>query len=1387
MVRKKSQAAANPSGTRARDRRDAEPVTEDGPPRQAVSPFPVVGIGASAGGLEPVKRLLRALPADTGMAFVLIQHLDPTHSSMLTEILSRATSMPVSEVTDRMAVEPNRVYVIPPGTDMEIQQGILRLSPRSETRGQHRAIDHFLRSLAEDKGDKTIGVILSGSSSDGTLGLEAIKAEGGITFAQDNTAQHESMPHSAIAAGCVDFVLPADEIAREIARISRHPYVAPGAEADAEGAAREPNLDRVLEQLRFATGVDFSNYKRNTLYRRVTRRAVLHKMEGLGDYVRFLQSNPTEVEALYQDILISVTSFFRNPEAFEVLKSKVFPRLTQERSRHEPVRIWVLGCSTGEEAYSTAIALAEFAEASGRQIPLQVFATDLNGAAIEKARAGIYSKTVTQDVTPERLRRFFVERDGSYRITKPIRDACVFARHNVLSEPPFSRIDLISCRNLLIYLEPSLQQRVLAILHYALQPKGFLWLGSSETIGAYRDFFEVEDTRHKIYVKKPGAKRAAVDLLPTPRGAELRVAGQPRREVGGPGTDVQREADRLLLARYTPASVLINADLEIVQFRGDTGRYLAPSPGKASLDLLKMLREGLLVGVRGAVHRAKRSEAPAREEGLRVKSNGGSLSVNVEVIPVKRNGGAEQFFLVLFEGAAPGPGPRAKRARRESAKAWAASRRERKSAEGEVARLAQELAATREFLQSVIEQQEATNEELQSSNEEVQSANEELQSSNEELETSKEEIQSSNEELTTVNEELHNRNLELSQSNNDFVNLLASVQLPIVMLGSDLRIRRFTPMAEKLFNLIPTDVGRTVTNINFNVDIPDLEKMLAEVLETASVKERELRDKQGRWYLLRIRPYRTLENRIDGAVLLLIDVDSVKRSEERLRRQAELLDQADEAIFMWEIDGGIVYWNRGAEDAYGYTREQALGRNANELLATFPPASIFKDALLKRGHWTGEISHTGRDGQKVVVDSRMVLEPGSDPRRLVLETNHVITNRKQMEQALRDRAEELTAADRNKNEFLAMLAHELRNPLAPLSNSLQILKEPAATPDMVKRAQGIMGRQIQNMVRIIDDLLDVSELTRGRVQLRLRPVKVAALVAHAVELNEHQIEGRGQELSISLPPDDVFVEGDAVRLEQALGNLVNNASKFTRQGGHIWLTAERGPGKGGGPDEVSIRVRDDGTGMSAELVPRVFDLFMQADRSLARSQGGLGIGLTVVRRLIEAHGGSVEASSPGLGQGSEFVLRLPIMSDGAVRASREAPPMEAAQAKADARRVLVADDNVDAAKTLAMVLNLAGHEVQVSHDGPTTLNRAAAFAPQVIFLDIGMPGMDGYETAHRLRQLPGLGKVLLVAVTGYGQEAARRRAKEAGFDHYLTKPVQEQTVLQLVGQHRPSG
>ena len=1380
MATRKPNGRTPPRSPRESGGGASEPFEEGTKRESSAVPFPIVGIGASAGGLEAFTESLRALPADTGMAFVVIQHLDPTHVSMLTDILSRATTMPVTEVTDQMVVRPNHVYVIPPGVTMGLARGTLQLTPRTDTKGQHRPIDHFLRALAEDQGHRAIGVILSGSATDGTLGLEAIKAEGGITFAQDDSAQHPSMPSSAVAAGCVDFVLSPAAIAREITRISQHPYLMRSPEEVLNSPGGDSSLNRVLDQLRVTTGVDFSNYKRNTLLRRITRRAVLHKRDGLREYARFLQGDPAETDALYRDVLISVTSFFRNAEAFEVLKSKVFPRLVKDRSRHDPVRVWSIGCSTGEEAYSIAIAWAEFSEVARLQVPLQVFATDLNGASIEKARAGIFPRTIVQDLSPERLRRFFFETDGHYRISKSIRDTTVFARHNVLTEPPFSRIDLISCRNLLIYLELALQQKAMGMMHYALKSNGVLWLGSSETVGSYRDLFDVEDGKYRMYVKKPGPPR----LTPRPFAGDLlasrRTETQPR-EVATVGPDVHREADRILLAKYTPPSVLVNSEMEILQFRGDTGLYLTPAPGKASLNLLKMLRDGLLVGVRAALHKAKREEAPVREDGLRIKVNGGYRHIAVHVIPIRATtAGTSLHFVVLFDALPRTGETKPARGDRQARVAGAAERKARENTEQETARLAQELAATREYLQSVIEQQEAANEELQSSNEEVQSANEELQSINEELETSKEEVQSSNEELATVNEELQNRNVELGQSNNDFINLLASVQLPIVMLGSDLRIRRFTPMAEKLFNLIATDVGRPISDIKLGVEAPDLEPTLLEVMDAITVKEIEVRDKQGRWHILRMRPYRTQDNRIDGAVLVLIDVDAIKHQQEALRRQNALLDQVSEAIFMWQLDSGIVYWNRGAQEVYGFTPEQALGRKPYELLATVPSSDTFLEELQRLGQWTGELTHTRRDGAEVAVESRMIMERGNGSA-LVFEVNHPVTERKEMEQSLRAQAGALLAADRAKDEFLAVLAHELRNPLAPLTSALEIVRNPAAPPPVVERGWRIMAHQVQNMSRLVDDLLDVSRMSQGRIQLRKELVDVTAVVERAIEANRQVVDSRGQELALTTPATPVLAEVDPLRLEQIVSNLLSNASKFTSRDGHIWITVDDGSDDAG---HIAIRVRDDGIGISPTALPRLFDLFMQEDSSIDRRTGGLGIGLTLVRHLVDLHGGRVDAQSAGPGRGSEFVVRIPT-GDGRPHASFSMAQAGQPEGSSIARRILVTDDNTDAADALAIMLKLVGHDVRIAHGGREALEIAAEFRPDVIFLDIGMPEMDGFETARQLRRVAALDAAVLVALTGYGQEADRRRALEVGFDDFLVKPPNPAAVQTFALKRRP--
>ncbi|HST02958.1 MAG TPA: CheR family methyltransferase, partial [Usitatibacter sp.] len=874
------------------------------------------------------------------------------------------------------------------------------------------------------------------------------------------------------------------------------PYVRPD-EADRTIAAHESVVQDIIGILREAKGLDFAGYKRNTLNRRIARRMVLHKLDNLREYERLVRSDPREADALFQDVLINVTSFFRNPDAYEALKTKVFPAITEERNRHDPVRIWALGCSTGEEAYSLAIAFTEYLEQSGRRLNAQVFATDANAAGIEKARSGIYAKGISQDVSPERLRRFFLEVDGSYRIAKPIRDMCVFARQNVLSDPPFSRLDLVACRNLLIYLDGSQQQRLMPMLHYALRSGGFLWLGGSETVGTHRELFEMLDVKHKVYSKKEGRKALAASGLPrwTPGAAPL-LPSVPRPSSA---SEAQRSADRLLLARYVPACIVLDADFEILQFRGDTTPYIAPPPGRATLNALKILREGLVAGVRDALARARKEQRVVRVSGLRVRIGGKTRPVDLEVTPVFTQD--SPTFLVVFEEPAKAVMARARHIQQEAQASADRSTRSKstRAAKDEIDRLKDELATTHDYLQSVIEQQEAANEELQSANEEVQSANEELQSINEELETSKEEIQSSNEELSTVNEELQERNLEFAQANNDLNNLLASVQLPIVMLGPDLRIRRFTPAAERLFNLIPGDVGRPVSDVKLNVAAEALESVVAEVLETMATRELEVRDRAGRWHLMRVRPYRTQENVIDGAVIVLVDIDEVKRGEQALRegeaRFAVLANSVPVLVWMSDLSGGCQFVNRAFEDFVGASQSGLRGSSISQFVhpddragfdAAFASAAAARKVFEHRARWR-RADATYRM-MKSVANPRV---HGDETAMGYVGGTFDITDLQQAEASLIE-------LDHAKNEFLAMLAHELRNPLAGVRNASRLL-EPEAPAQTIARAKEIIDRQSGNMVRMVEELLDISRITQGIIQIRDRPVELGATVRAAID------------------------------------------------------------------------------------------------------------------------------------------------------------------------------------------------------------------------------------------------------------------------------------------------
>ncbi len=965
--------------------------------------FPIVGIGASAGGLEAFTKLLTHLPSDTGMAFVLVQHLDPKRESLLKDILSRSTGMPIREVRRGMPVQANNVYVIPANADIGLVDGSFRVTKRSTARGREMPIDHFMRSLAEQYKSRAIGVVLSGSLSDGALGLRAIKAEGGVTFAQDEaSAKFKDMPRSAIAAGSVDFVHPPEKIALELVHIARHPYIRPIPALAPEPRVEGTDHQRVLHILRTTTGVDFSNYRQTTVKRRIARRMALRRVDSLRKYYELLRREIGEVHALHEDILITVTAFFRDPEVFQSLQRTVFPSFFKDRDATASIRIWVPGCSTGEEVYSIAIALFESAPRTDPQPAIQIFATDVSDSALDKARTGIYLENAMVDVSPERRRRFFVKTDGGWQISKSIRDVCVFARQNVTSDPPFSNLDLVSCRNLLIYLEPLLQKRVVPIFHYALRSMGSLVLGNAETITGFAELFVPIDRNRRIFAKRPGSTRQILEF--GRRHADERASAPAAAELPAP-VDLQREADRMILGRYGPPGVLINDAFEIVQFRGKTSPYLEAAPGVASLNILKMAREGLLVELRSSILKARRAGRPVRKERIHVREDGHFRDVNLEVVPMKPDGAGGYHFLILFEDV----DEKRKGDRRPTPENT--PKRGGRAAHENIVKLEQELTATKDYLQSIIEEQEASNEELKSANEEILSSNEELQSTNEELETAKEELQSTNEEVTTVNEELQNRNVELSQLNNDLQNTLTGTNVAIVMLGPEGRLRRYTPQAESLLNLIPSDIGRPIRDIKPNVMVGDLSEIARDVIHTTGSHEREVQDANGHWYVLRARPYLTMEGRVEGAVLAFFDIDLLKRSLEQVNRAREyaeaLVETVREALVVLDESLHVRTANQAFYRTFETSPDQIEGRAFLTLwgLETLQPGLR---ALLER---------TARDDSPiqdydlaVVVDpvgektlrlnARRVRLPG-EPRPLVLVAIEDFTQRTRAEAALR--------------------------------------------------------------------------------------------------------------------------------------------------------------------------------------------------------------------------------------------------------------------------------------------------------------------------------------------------------------------------------------------------
>jgi two-component system CheB/CheR fusion protein len=1176
------------------------------------------------------------MPPDTGLALVLVQHLDPGHESLLAKLLSKATSMPVAEVEEGMTVEPNHVYVIPPNKTMGIGNGTLHLMARGEPAAKHLAIDYFLTSLAEDRGTRAIGVILSGTASDGTIGLKAIKTEGGITFAQDiKSAKYDGMPRSAIAAGCVDFVLPPEGIAAELARIGRHPYLGiepyPGIEPAAQAGEGDDELHKIFAVLQRVTGVNFAYYKYSTIKRRIARRMVLHKLESLKQYLQFLHDDPAEPAALCEDILIHVTGFFREPEAFQALAERVFARILDTKPPGESIRVWVPGCSTGEEAYSIAMALLECLGDRVSHMPIQIFGTDISAVSIEKARAGVYSESSLGDVSQERLRRFFVKVAGGFRIAKSLREMCVFARQDLAQDPPFSRLDLISCRNVLIYMGPVLQKKVMAIFHYALKPTGFLMQGKSESISGFTDLFTVIDREAKISSKKPGEPRAIPDLSVAAgyQRAMGAAAGKPETQSR---FDVQREADRIVLSQYAPAGLVVDENLHILHFRGQSSPYLSPPPGEASLGLLRMVRPEFAVELRTALHHARKQEIAVRREGIRVQRDGHLWDVCLEVVPIKSDLG-ERFFLVLFQEmpVREPAGPEA------AAPAPAGGR----PLSQEDARLRRDLQATKESLQSMIQEQEAINEELKSANEEALSSNEELQSTNEELETAKEELQSTNEELVTVNEQLGNRNFELAQLNDDLTNLLSSVNIPILMLGGDWRIRRFTPLAEKLLNLLPGDVGRPLVNLRPNIDVPDLARLVTEVVDTVSVREREVQDLGGRWYSMRVRPYRTMDNKIDGAVMTFIDIDTAKRIHLELQREqtftAAVLESAAALVMVTDLEGHIARFNLACRRLSEYSFEEVEGKPVWDVLA--PPEEIeackqvYKELAESRSAREQENHWVDRSGRQHLISwsSTLVTEAQDANRHLVwigvdVTEARLVEKALQQTEILRHSQEQLRtltaglveAQEEERRRVSQELHDDISQRLAALAIQLEVLHQAhGISPDELNRKLG----ELQKQMEVLSE--DLRRTARNLHPFMLTHLGLEpALRAYCEEfsnLRKIKVRLTARALPGTIPSGVALCVYRVV--QEALGNVAKHAVAK-----HATVSIS------GNDHALHVAIRDDGHGFDLAHVK------------------GKGLGLISMEERVRHLGGTFSIA-PKPGNGTRIDIRIPLETNPAALAT----------------------------------------------------------------------------------------------------------------------------------------
>jgi two-component system, chemotaxis family, CheB/CheR fusion protein len=1323
----------------------AETAAEDA---SAGKPRYVVGVGASAGGLEALEQFFENMPAKTGLAFVVVQHLSPDFRSLMDELLARRTEIPIRRVEDGMVVEPDTVYLLPPKKEMIVSGGRLLLTDKDPSQPLTLPIDHFFRSLAQEMGEGAIGIVLSGTGSDGSRGIRAIHEAGGLVLVQSaETAKFDGMPKSAVGTGVADFVVPVNEMPATLLRYIHHPLAEGMDQVRATGAQRETAMETIYRLLRDRYGIDFSHYKPNTVARRTERRLMLNQSLDLEDYVKRLEESPDELNLLYRDLLIGVTRFFRDHEAFERLEKDILPDALAAVGPDEEFRVWVAGCATGEEAYSLAILILERLEKIRRPVKVKIFATDVHRASLEFAGQGIYSEAAIAELAPDRLARHFVRKGDGYHVSQDLRQMVVFAQHNIIRDAPFTKLDLISCRNLVIYFQPLAQRKALSLFHFGLKTGGLLFLGPSESPGELADEFDHLDPHWKIYRKRRDIR------LPAELRVPLSVVDARLRPTGVPPMPHLSQVDANLLGVYDvllddhmPPSLLVDENRALVQAFGGASRFLRVRDGRVSNDLLDMVDTDLRMALSGALQRVARSATPIVYKGLRVNPVDGQRLVNIVVQPIRNRRSSRLYALISLEEIA------------ETARPDATEIDFRQASDEQLRSLESELSYTKENLQATIEELETSNEELQATNEELVASNEELQSTNEEL-------HSVNEELYTVNAEYQKKIVELTELNADMDNLLASTEVHTVFLDRELTIRKFTPKIAALFNLLPQDIGRRIDIFVHHVRYERLMPELRRVLETAEPFEREVQDAQGRWFLLRILPYRSGAT-VSGVVLTFIDIGSLKQAEARAgqneRQLASILENSPTVVAVKDKQGRYLVANRAFRTSFGIGHSEIIGKTDYDI---FPP-----ELAGRLIHDDTMVLNTGS-----VVNSETAL-PHPEGARAYLSVKFPIrgetgelhsigivkTDVTQLKAAEFQAREAVVQRDR----FLAILSHELRNPLSAILNASRLLQSKGTGRPAAADFCQVIDRQARHMARLLDDLLDVSRITQQKITIRKEPVDLAVLVEQAIDAAGPMIASHRHTLNFDRPADPLPMQGDPVRISQVVENLLTNAAKYTPDGGQISISLRRDG------DRILLGVRDNGQGIPVKMLHSVFDLFVQSDNTLDRSEGGMGVGLTLVRSIVELHGGTITARSDGPGRGSEFLVSFPLASR-----LEPAPAPPTAAPRSSGVRVLIVEDNSDCREMLKDLLVLDGFDVAAAENGTAGLDALRRHRPDVAIIDIGLPGLDGYEVARQIRAAPENRGVRLIALTGYGRPEDHEKVMAAGFDNHLVKPILQIEVL----------